>query len=62
METGARIARVDRDPASLVYTDVAMTPVAEDDVEHLEMFTHNAGARQAVIHQRKIRALTATAP
>ena len=39
-----------------------MTPVAEDDVEHLEMFTHNDGARQAVIHQRKIRALTATAP
>ena len=55
-------ARVDRDPASLVYTDVAMTPVAEDDVEHLKMFTHNDGARQAVIHQRKIRALTATAP
>jgi radical SAM superfamily enzyme YgiQ (UPF0313 family) len=50
--------RVDRDPANLRYTDLAMTPVAEDEVENLEMFTHNAGARGAVAHARKIRELT----
>jgi radical SAM superfamily enzyme YgiQ (UPF0313 family) len=50
--------RVDRDPTNLGYTDLAMTPVAEDEVENLEMFTHNAGARGAVAHARKIRELT----
>jgi radical SAM superfamily enzyme YgiQ (UPF0313 family) len=50
--------RVDRDPANLGYTDLAMTPVTEDDVENLAMFTHNQGARDAVVHARKIRELT----
>ncbi len=53
--------RVDADPANLTYSDVAMTPVSDDDTDNLEMFTHNAGARQAVAHANKIRTLTATA-
>jgi hypothetical protein len=51
-------ARVGRDPANLAYTDLAMTPVNDDEVENLAMFTHNAGAKAAVVHARKIRELT----
>ena len=51
-------ARVDRDPANLSYTDLAMTPVNDDEVENLAMFTHNTGAKAAVAHARKIRQLT----
>jgi len=51
--------RVEADPANRTYTDVAMTPVSDDDTENLEMYTHNAGARDAVAHAHKIRTLTA---
>jgi hypothetical protein len=40
------------------YTDLALTPVTEDETETLEMFTHNAAARSEVVHQRKVAALT----
>ena len=50
--------RVEADPASQTYTDLAMTPVNENDTENLEMFTHNAGARDAVVHIAKIKKLT----
>jgi radical SAM superfamily enzyme YgiQ (UPF0313 family) len=44
----------------VVYTDQAMAPVADDDVEMLELFTHNQAARDAVDHARKVKALTAS--
>jgi hypothetical protein len=40
------------------YTDLALTPVADDETETLELFTHNIGARDEVVHRRKIDALT----
>ena len=53
-----RIAkRVQADPANVTYTDLAMTPVNDDDTENLEMFTHNASARDEVVRSKKIRAL-----
>ena len=33
-------------------------PVSDDEVETLELFTHNLAARDAVDHVRKIKALT----
>jgi hypothetical protein len=51
-------ARVKRDSTNPAYTDLAMTPVKDDEMESLAMFTHNAGARHAVAHERKIRELT----
>ena len=45
-------------PPTATYTDLAMTPVNDDDTENLAMFTHNAGARGAVAHARKIHGLT----
>jgi hypothetical protein len=50
--------RVATDPHGLAYTDLALTPVADDDVVHLEMFTQNKAARDAVDHVRKIKSLT----
>jgi radical SAM superfamily enzyme YgiQ (UPF0313 family) len=43
------------------YSDLAMTPVTEDETETLELFTHNKSAREAVDHARKIKTLTGAA-
>ena len=57
-----RIYRIYRKVASdlegLAYTDQAIMPVSDDEVETLELFTHNLAARDAVDHVRKIKALT----
>jgi hypothetical protein len=45
----------------IAYTDLAMTPVSEDETQTLELFTHNKSAREAVDHARKIKTLTAGA-
>jgi radical SAM superfamily enzyme YgiQ (UPF0313 family) len=54
-----RIRRlIQSDPNRLAYMDAALAPVVDDEEERLEMFTHNEGARHAVVHARKIAALT----
>jgi radical SAM superfamily enzyme YgiQ (UPF0313 family) len=53
--------RVAADPNGVAYTDQAMAPVRDDDVESLEMFTHNQAARDAVEHARKVKELTHSA-
>ncbi len=45
--------------AHLSYTDQAMMPVTDEETAHLELFTHNQSAREAVDHARKIKTLTA---
>jgi radical SAM superfamily enzyme YgiQ (UPF0313 family) len=50
--------RVAHDPNGMRYADLAMTPVADDELENLEIFTHNQSARDAVGHARKVRSLT----
>ena len=52
--------RVQRDPNRYTYTDLAMTPVTEDETERLELFTHSDAARDAVAHVHKIEQLTGT--
>jgi hypothetical protein len=47
-----------RDPQHRLYTDLAMTPVCDDETGTLEMFTHNDSARTEVVRLRKIDALT----
>jgi radical SAM superfamily enzyme YgiQ (UPF0313 family) len=51
--------RVPSDPQALRYTDLAMTPVDDDEAARLEMFTHTKAARDAVDHARKVKMLTA---
>src|SRR5262245_379252 len=53
--------RVISDPNGMSYTDQALTPVTEEDTEHLELFTQNKAARDAVDHARKIKELTHSA-
>jgi len=50
--------RVDRDPSSVHHMDLALTPVTDDDVETLAMFTKTTGGKAAVAHQRKVHELT----
>jgi hypothetical protein len=52
--------RVKNDPNRYTYTDLAMTPVTEDETERLELFTHSEAARDAVAHVHKIEQLTGT--
>jgi hypothetical protein len=52
--------KVAKDPNGADYMDQAMSPVADDDTEHLEMFQTDA-ARAAVGHVRKVKALTGAA-
>lgn len=49
--------RISRDPASKAYMDQALTPVVNDDVESLDLFTKTAGGTSAVAHVRKAAAL-----
>jgi hypothetical protein len=41
--------------------DAALAPVADDETETLEMFTHNEGARNEVVRTRRIAELTSGA-
>ena len=50
--------RIENDPGKLAYTDPAMAPSVENEVETLQMFTHTADARAAVKHQRRVAELT----
>src|SRR5262249_59368177 len=58
IEMSRMCARARREQKLNPYTDLAMTPVTDDETETLEMFTHNAGARDLVAHVRKVDALT----
>ncbi len=53
--------RIRKDPNRYAYTDLALSPVSDDETERLELFTHNEAARQAVEHAHKIAHLTAAA-
>ena len=44
------------------YTDVALTPVRDDEDETLELFTKTAGGRAAVAHVKKVAELTHAHP
>ena len=46
------IRKVKADPAYASYTDTALTPAAEDDFEHLAIFTATAGAEAAIARKK----------
>ena len=60
--TYARLRRqaraIARDPGARAYVDRALSPVADDEEETLDLLTKTAGATGAVAHARKIEALT----
>jgi hypothetical protein len=50
--------RVRRAPDRALYADPALAPVADDETETLELFTHTDGARSEVVRARRIAELT----
>ena len=56
MDRADHAARARREQRSKPYTDLAMTPVTDDETETLEMFTHNeARATPSSINARSMR-------
>jgi radical SAM superfamily enzyme YgiQ (UPF0313 family) len=51
---------ITRDPAARTYTDIALTPVNDDDVT-LNLLTSTTGAHAAIAHLKKVAALTDSA-
>ncbi|MGH6865863.1 MAG: B12-binding domain-containing radical SAM protein [Methyloceanibacter sp.] len=47
------VRRVEADPVAKLYRDEALTPVEEEDSEHMELYTQNEAARVAV--ERELR-------
>ena len=50
--------RILRDPDYRNYTDRALTPGQDDDELKLDLLTKTTGARAAIDHQNKVKALT----
>ena len=50
------------DPRKKAYMDQALAPAVEDDLDSLELFNQNDAARNAVLHERHVRELTAVVP
>jgi hypothetical protein len=49
------------DPRRKAYMDQALAPAVEDDLDSLELFNQSDAARNAVLHERHMRELTAGA-
>ena len=47
------VRKIEADPLANSHMDEAMTPVSEEDFEHMELYTQNAAARSAV--ERELR-------
>jgi radical SAM superfamily enzyme YgiQ (UPF0313 family) len=50
--------RVEADPNSKFYKDEALTPVIDEDADHMELYTQNEAARVAVERERRVAAKT----
>jgi hypothetical protein len=49
---------ITHDPAARAYTDLALTPVCDEEDTTLDLFTKTTGARAAVAHVKKVAELT----
>jgi hypothetical protein len=50
--------RIERDPNRSTYTDLALTPVSDDEEETFDFLTKTTGAKAAIDHIKKVAALT----
>jgi radical SAM superfamily enzyme YgiQ (UPF0313 family) len=48
--------KVEADPLAKLYKDEALTPVIDEDSEHMELYTQNEAARVAVERERRVAA------
>jgi radical SAM superfamily enzyme YgiQ (UPF0313 family) len=52
------VNKVEADPNAKFYMDEALTPVAEEDADHMELYTQNEAARVAVERELRVAAKT----
>lgn len=53
-----RICRdIEADPAAMSFADYAMTPVEDEDAEHMQLYTQTEAARVAVKRERRVAGL-----
>jgi hypothetical protein len=52
------VRKVEADPHAKLYWDEALTPVADEDSDHMELYTQNEAARTAVERERRVAAKT----
>jgi hypothetical protein len=50
----AVVRKIEADPNAKLYMDEALTPVAEEDSEHMELYTQNEAARVAVERENRV--------
>jgi radical SAM superfamily enzyme YgiQ (UPF0313 family) len=48
------VLKVEADPHAKLYADEALTPVAEEDAAHMELYTQNDAARAAVEREHRV--------
>jgi hypothetical protein len=48
------VRRIEADPNSMAYRDDSLIPVAEEDSEHMELYTQTEAARVAVERERRV--------
>jgi hypothetical protein len=48
------VKKIEADPHAKSYKDEALTPVADEDAEHMELYTQNEAARVAVERERRV--------
>lgn len=48
------VRKIEQDPLAKAYRDEALTPVIEEDSEHMELYTQNEAARVAVERERRV--------
>jgi len=48
------VAKIEADPNAKLYMDAALTPVAEEDSEHMDLYNQTDAVRVAVQHERRV--------
>jgi Radical SAM superfamily len=48
------VAKIEADPRAALYMDGSLTPVTDEDAEHMDLYTQNEAARVAVERERRV--------
>jgi hypothetical protein len=48
------LAKIEAEPNAKLYMDEALTPVGEEDAEHMELYNQSAAIKAAVAHERRV--------
>ena len=48
------VAKIEADPKAKFYMDDALTPVGEEDAEHMELYNQSESIKAAVQHERRV--------